>query len=75
MEDLKCRDCGYEFEIQWRKLTENSKGIKKCPCCSGQILSDLNRVSTTRPDLMKYLINKDINSDDNSDSDANKKEN
>lgn len=56
---IRCKDCGYEFEIQWRKLTENSKGVKKCPCCSGQVLSDLNRVSTTRPDLMKYLINKD----------------
>lgn len=32
---------------------------KTCPCCSGKVVSDKNRVSLARPDLVKYFKNKE----------------
>lgn len=53
---VECKICGYVWDIRWAKLMENT-GTKKCPCCSGQILSDKNRLSIIRPDLLYLLKN------------------
>lgn len=52
--DVECSVCGYEWKISWRKLSEiNSQN--GCPCCLGLVVSDKNRVSLIRPDLIKYF--------------------
>ena len=55
---VKCKICGYEWTMIWRKIYEKSSK-SPCPCCSGLVPSDKNSIESIRPDLMKYLKNKD----------------
>lgn len=56
--NVECKECGYKWELRWSKLFEKKHG-HYCPCCSGKIVSDRNRVSVVRPELVKYFKNKE----------------
>lgn len=55
---VKCSDCGYEWQMLWRKIYEKSNK-KYCPCCSGKVVSDKNSIENNRSDLIKYFKNKE----------------
>lgn len=55
---VKCSDCGYEWQMLWRKIYEKSNK-KSCPCCDGKVVSDKNSIENNRPDLIKYFKNID----------------
>jgi len=51
---FKCKTSSEEFEYPWDKL----KQFKQCPICNDLLrLSDSNRLSVQRPDLIKYFLN------------------
>lgn len=56
---VECKVCGYEWEVQWRKLYEKSTNKSNCPCCSGQVVSDKNSIFNNRKDLLKYIVNEE----------------
>lgn len=55
---LKCKclniNCNYIWHANWSNLSFG----KGCPACNSNILSDKNRLSIIRPDLIKYFKNK-----------------
>ena len=55
---VRCEICEYEWDVSWRHLFEKNK---QCGCgvCSGKVVSDKNRLSIKRPELIKYLVNKE----------------
>lgn len=56
--NVECKECGYKWELRWSRLFEKKRG-HYCPCCNGKIVSDKNRVSVVRPELVKYFKNKE----------------
>lgn len=50
-----CKIDGHEWDSRYGNLTQG----KKCPVCKGKTLHHTNKLSTVRPDLIKYLKNKD----------------
>ena len=56
--NVRCKTCDYKWDMAWRKLYEKSSR-SPCPCCSGKIVSYKNSIESNRPDLIKYLKNKE----------------
>lgn len=53
---LKCKFDGHEWWSIESSVKRNDHG---CPMCSCQIVSNKNSIKSVRPDLIKYLKNKD----------------
>ncbi len=55
---LECTVCHHNWTVKWKKIAD-STNKNTCPSCRGMVVSDLNRISIVRPDLIKYFKNKD----------------
>lgn len=55
---IYCKKCKEYFD----QLPSSHKQGNGCPFCSGNKLNDKNKISTLRPDLIKYFVNEeDVN--------------
>lgn len=53
----KCKDCGYEFDVQATCLVWQRR---RCPLCTNKVVvQGINDVATTHPSLTKYFKNQD----------------
>ena len=58
----KCNVCGYDCTMDnfWINETDLKDG-KGCSCCAGtKVIKGVNDISTTAPDLMVYLVDKEF---------------